>query len=69
MADLKAKNTKAQDEKKVVSAKLRSRVNYDVTFKYEGRDTILAPRQTVTVPDVSKVSGINPKEVLRVKES
>ena len=51
----------------VKSGKLRSKVNYDVVFSYNGRDAILAPGQEVTISDFSKLGKINPIEVRKIE--
>lgn len=60
----KAKEVKTVDEKKIKSGKIKSRVNYDVTVKYEGRDCVVAPRQEIMIPDFSKLGGFDPKEII-----
>ena len=64
-----AKEDKAvkTEEVKIESGRIKSRVKYDVTIKYDGRDCIIAPRQIMEIPDFSKLGTYDPKEIVRLK--
>lgn len=51
----------------IKSGKLRSKVNYDVVFSYNGRNSVLAPGQEVSISDFSKVGKINPIEIIKIE--
>lgn len=60
-----AKEVKAETKAQAVkSGRIKSKVDYDVTIKYEGRDCIVAPRQELKIEDFSKLSSFSPKEIL-----
>lgn len=60
-----AKEVKTE-EKQIKSGRIKSRVNYDVTVQYNGRDCIVAPRQEILIPDFSKLGSFNPREILKL---
>lgn len=62
-----AKEIKDLAENKIKSGKIKSRVNYDVIVKYDGRDCVVAPRQEITIPDFSKLGQFNPREILKIE--
>lgn len=57
----------AKEVKTIKSAKLKSRVNYTLTFSYDGRDVVLSPGQSVIIADVSKLGKINPTEISKIE--
>lgn len=63
-----AKDTVKAEEKQVKSGRIKSRVNYDVIVKYNGRDCMVAPRQEIQIPDFSKLGSFNPKEILKIQD-
>lgn len=63
-----AKKTIADVKVKIQKGKIKSRVNYDVTFKYNGKNCIIAPRQEFPIPDFSKLGPVNSKEIIKLIE-
>jgi hypothetical protein len=55
------------EETQVKSGRIKSRVNYDVTIQYDGRDCVVAPRQEIQIPDFSKLGSFNPREILKIE--
>lgn len=55
------------EEKQIKSGRIKSRVNYDVTVSYDGRDCVVAPRQEIKIPDFSKLGSFNPREILKIE--
>ena len=63
-----AKDEKLNQEKVTIeSGRIKSRVNYDITINYDGRDCIVAPRQVIDIPDFSKLKDFDPKEIVKLK--
>lgn len=62
-----AKEIKDKMETSIEGGRIKSRVNYDVVIKYDGRDCVLAPKQELPIPDFSKLGEIDPKEVIKLK--
>ena len=62
-----ADKTKDLVKNKIVSGKIKSRVNYDVIIKYDGRDCVVSPRQEIAIPDFSKLGQFNPREILKIE--
>ena len=54
--------------KSTVSGRIKSRVAYNVTYQYNGRDAIIAPRQEISIPDFSKLGKLNPREVIKIED-
>lgn len=52
--------------KAVSSGRIKSRVAYNVTYQYNGRDAIIAPRQEIEIPDFDKLGKINPREIAKL---
>nr|DAD80593.1 MAG TPA: hypothetical protein [Siphoviridae sp. ctYh54] len=62
-----AKEITKPEEKQIKSGRIKSRVNYDVTVQYDGRDCVVAPRQEIPIPDFSKLGAFNPREILKIE--
>lgn len=58
------KNEAKANAQAIKSGRIKSKVNYDVTVKYEDRDCIVAPRQVLKIADFSKLSSYSPNEIL-----
>ena len=54
-------------ENEVVKGYIKSRVDYDVTVQYDGRDCVIAPRQAIEIPDFSKLGKFDPKEIVKLR--
>ena len=53
--------------KVIIPCYIQSRKDKDITLAYDGKDMILAPRQKLYIPDKSKLSRVNPRDVLITK--